>query len=535
MKLLLHIVAKDFRGLRDRWIFWVGAMVIKTAAALWLVWGRGVDETAYEYVCKTLLVLVPTELALTFLLTALIVQADPLVGEPPFWRTRPVSGLRMLAAKMLSLFLLLGLPVCVVALPWWLACGAGWANIAAAAALMLVVQAVVIAPAVLVASLTESLGRFLVWSLVLVMGHVVAVGPISLARTADADPALNSTRGLVYFAILVTTGAVVIALQYSSGNRRRSHGVLGGGAALAFAGWMWWPLSVDPSRWGVPDGELVDAAKIHVSIDGARISTRMPWASKQAIYGTLYTRLQISGAPENAHLAGLRSQHVWRWPDGTELRRSGWGVSGYQPMIDSVRRELRLPELAEETARRARFPESGKPEVGLTLPRDRIDKLQTTPARYELTVELVAQQPHVTQEVPLQVAGWHAGHGRGVRLLQISPGTAKNMGTLAYLQAELPTGIADGLRSPFSGARSDYGAPTLFWVDRATGRFKPLGPRLSAIRWPIAGVTLSLPVVSMDEPYLRDAAARGFSLVWVAWEGSAPFTRTISTDRFEVK
>lgn len=535
MKRLLHIVAKDFRGLRDRWVYWVGAMAIKTVAALWLVWGHGVDETAYDYICKSLLVLVPAELALTFLLTALIVQADPLAGEPPFWRTRPVSGLRMLAAKLLSLFLLLGLPVCVVALPWWLACGADIGNIAAAAALMLVLQAVIIAPAVLVASLTDSLGRFLVWSLVLVMAQVVAVGPISLARTASADPALNATRVAVYCGVLVTTGAVVILLQYLSGNRRRSLGVLGGGAALAIAGWMWWPWSVDLGRWGASPGERVDASKIHVAIDGARLSTHVPRASNQTVYGTLYTQLQISGAPENAHLAGLRSEHLWRWPDGTELRRTGWGVSGYLPMIDSVRRELHLPETTEEAARRARYPDWGKPEVGVSLPRDRLEKLQGDPARYELTVELVAQRPHVTQEVPLQVAGWRASNGRGVRVLQISPGTAKNMGTLAYLQAELPTGIADGLRTPFSGARTDYGAPTLFWVDRTTGRFKPLGPRLSAIRWPIAGVTLSMPLVSVDAPDLRDAAARGFSLVWVAWEDSAPFTRTTSTERFEVK
>ena len=44
-----------------------------------------------------------------------------------------------------------------------------------------------------------------------------------------------------------------------------------------------------------------------------------------------------------------------------------------------------------------------------------------------------------------------------------------------------------------------------------------------------------MPLVSLDERDLRDAAVRGLSLVWVDWEGGTPFTRTMTAERFEVR
>lgn len=533
MNLLLHIVAKDFRGLRDRWIYWVGAMVIKTAAALWLVWGRGVDATTYEYVCKSLLILVPTELALTYLLTAMIVQADPLVGEQPFWRTRPVSGARMLAAKMLSLFLLLGLPVCVVALPWWWACGGGLANIASVAALMLLIQAAIMLPAVVVSSLTDSLGRFLVWSLLLVTGFGVAgvANPLLLVRAGPSDAALASSRLTVFFALAVLTGVMVVVWQYVGRNRRVGYGLLAGGWLVALATATWWPWSIDPARWTGDSRGVAPLAKIAVEIDGMRIAPR----AFKSNYDVVTTQLRVSGLPENVYLGGRRSEHVWRWPDGTSFRDLGSGVSSYQPMLEAVRRELRMPESVEEVAWRAKYPDAAKSRVGLTISRALAEKLRAVPPRFELTTELVVLRPRPGLEVPLRLAGWQARNGHGVRLVGVTPGGPKQPIRLTYLHAEFSVGGSDWLRTTFSSPGPDYGAAQWFWLDRATGRLKPQGSWNSSLRWLIAGITVSLPVMSVDEPDLRDAEARGLSLVSMDWESGTPFTRTMTVERFEVK
>lgn len=533
MKFLLHIVAKDFRGLRDRWVYWLGAMVIKTGAALWLVWGRGVDATTYDYVCKSLLVLVPTEVALTFLLTAMIVQADPLVGEQPFWRTRPISGARMLAAKMVSLFVLLGLPVCGVALPWWWACGGGLANIASVAVLMLLVQAAIMFPAVVVASVTDSLGRFFVWSLLVVTGFGVAglANPLALVRPGPSEAALASSRLTAYFAVAVLTGVTVVVWQYVGRNRRVGYGLLAGGWLVALAAATWWPWSIDPTRWTGDSRGAAPLAKIEVEIDGTSIAPR----ALKANYDVVTMQLRVSGLPENVVLGVRRSEHGWRWPDGTVFRDFGTGLSSYQPMLEAVRRELRLPEPRDEVAWRAKYPDAGKSRVGLTMAHALTEKLRAGPPRYELKTELVVLRPRLGLEVPLRLAGWQARNGHGVRLIGESPGGPKQPVRVTYLHTEFPLRAADWLRTTFSSSGPDYGAAQWFWLDRATGQLKPLGSGTSSLRWVIAGVTVSLPLVSLDERDLRDAAVRGLSLVWVDWEGGTPFTRTMTAERFEVR
>jgi hypothetical protein len=531
MRLLLHIVAKDFRELRDRWLFWVGAMALKTAVALWLVWGPGVNETVYDYLCKSLLVLVPMEFALTFLLAAMIVQADPLAGEAPFWRTRPVSGRRLLGAKLLGLFLLLGLPVCLVALPWWLACGAGPAELASVAALMLLMQAAVIAPAVLVASLTESLGQFFVWSLVLVPAHAFGglIGPMAAGRSLPAGGNLTGTRLALYFSVMVITGAVVITLQFLHGNRRRSLTVLGGGWALAVAGWLWWPWPMEWSNGSQRPGRPEPAAGVKVEIAGVRFDARQP----KSKYENLYVRLRLGDETESGYLTGRRSEHSWTWADDSRLRRNGWGAYSMGQMIESVQRELKLDEPAAAAARRAKDPDSDRLTVGLSVSPAEAAKLRSAPSRYELTLDLVRLRPRPALEMPLAVAGWRTDHGQGARVLQIAPGTPKRPGSVAYLHTEFPGRLTDWFRAPFIDTGPNYGAVELFWVDRATRRIKPLGPRQSAIRWAIAGVTTSLPVVSIDQADLADD--RGFSLAWIDWERGEPFSRTVAVERLEVK
>ena len=131
MNLIWHIIKKDVRALRWPLGLWTLVIILKLGTGVLLLTADGTEApewfTRLEGIATTFAGL---EL-LSVLLVAALVQEDPLVGSSAFWVTRPVSGGRLLRAKLAAIGLVFILWPLVVTLPWWLACGYGPRELAA--------------------------------------------------------------------------------------------------------------------------------------------------------------------------------------------------------------------------------------------------------------------------------------------------------------------------------------------------------------------------------------------------------------------
>jgi len=100
MNLTLHIVLKDLRRLR--WPLAVRLLIIalKLGIGFSFVLTGGFSVMPVEWIKFLPQALLGGELAFTFVLTAMLVHEDSLVGTTQFWLTRPISGARLLGAKL---------------------------------------------------------------------------------------------------------------------------------------------------------------------------------------------------------------------------------------------------------------------------------------------------------------------------------------------------------------------------------------------------------------------------------------------------
>src|ERR1019366_679305 len=116
--------------------------------------------------------------AIGYLMIAALMFDDPLVGSTAFWPTRPISGPRLLVAKLLGCLLVFGLLPVLVTLPWWLYCGYGIRQVWEASVDSFWSQATPLAVGFLIGALTGSVARFLVWTLVAIAAAGIAFAEI---------------------------------------------------------------------------------------------------------------------------------------------------------------------------------------------------------------------------------------------------------------------------------------------------------------------------------------------------------------------
>jgi hypothetical protein len=326
MKLVLHIVWKDCRRLRWPLALWLFLVALKIGIGFSLILTGG-----FAGLSASRLQDVTTELAgvaslLTIVLTAMLVQEDSLVGTTQFWLTRPISRWRLLVAKLAGWVLLLYLPAVVLSLPWWLTCAFGPREIARAALDLLALQVLVSVPAALVASLTDTLSRFLVWGLVLVFAGAVLPSMLMLwiAGWIGISDAPGPAFALFIWATVGLVFAAVIVGQFLRRDVVRSLVRLAVGSVLApvmavLANIALAPLFSPQRTWTDWHPERMEG--VTVSLNGFRASAsgRPPGSE---IY--LETDFAVQGLPREMTLDSgteLPAQQTWRWPGGPVLKR----------------------------------------------------------------------------------------------------------------------------------------------------------------------------------------------------------------------
>ena len=240
MKLTWHIVMKDLRRLR--WVLLLLGVVVVGQYIAW-GWVRAVAE-ASDVQRGAVLALWGMQLLMGWLLVPQFVHEEPLIGVAE-WRVRPISGARLLGAKMLGIFFSLCVWPSVMTLPWWLEMGFGAAEIGRVVAVNTLGMVALTGVALAVAVLTENFARFIAWSLVLVMALGLAALLMAQGMPADGDGPVNAallmTRAKLVWGIVLAAAAVVVPLQFLGRRLWVARGIAAGAVGLVGLVVQFWP------------------------------------------------------------------------------------------------------------------------------------------------------------------------------------------------------------------------------------------------------------------------------------------------------
>ena len=231
MSVIFSLVRKDLRLLRWPWLGWLGVLFAQLALAVWCVLATRFTEKEHNLAAQLNLVLNVALGLLVYVLVLRLVQADAPLRTRAFWRTRPITGGGLLSAKALAAFLLFGLAPVLVWSPWWLVNGLRGADLALAAADLLFWQALIILPAFLLASLVDSFGRAVLWSVVqaaVIICFDVFTSPPFVSPGA-VSPDLSASRMVTVCAVVALVFPSLVVWQFL---RRRTAAVITGYALL---------------------------------------------------------------------------------------------------------------------------------------------------------------------------------------------------------------------------------------------------------------------------------------------------------------
>ncbi len=239
MNLVWHIVRKDFRRLWLPLALWL--LLVLGHVSLLFFWdgpmGTNPDAlTGKRYFVNTCGGIV---MAVGFILAAWLVMEDNLASSTAFWRTRPLGGLRLLAAKSLGALLMFSVLPVLVLVPVWLACGFSVRQLAHAAMELALPQALLSLGAFALGAITESSGQFLVR---LLGGSIVL--PAYLAWVISQGGHVNeasATRSILVAVLSLATPLAMTAHQFLSRRTARTWTLFVLGLALLWVGGCWWP------------------------------------------------------------------------------------------------------------------------------------------------------------------------------------------------------------------------------------------------------------------------------------------------------
>jgi hypothetical protein len=509
MNTVLRIVWKDFLGLRGRLALWFGAMLLKSALGLWLLFGPLTGSGA-ERIVATMGVLAVLELALTFLLAGLLVQADPLVGEQAFWRTRPISGRRLLAGKMLGAALLLGLPVVLAALPWWLVCAARPVDMAAAAAVLLAIQVPVALPAMLVAAVTASAGRFLVAAIMMLFVVMTTLSTWLPAATAER----NALRPFLMLGGWLVVGIAVIVAQYARIGFARALAGLGAGGLAVFAVAAWAPVPGWDATPVMTERNAVRAAGVTLRIADTKVTVP---AHKRGPAGLVRTRLHVDGVPEGTEAGFYGTRHVWTWTDGTTSEVQGF------PMFRAGTRSVSVRRLFGEEA----TSEPAMLDAPVHVDAELRERIEAGAAHYAVTAHVALLRPRLLGEIPGRGGARGAWSGRGLRLIGFAPAdTPVAAAVPKAVTTEFPTspgGMLTRMRASML-SYSPLNVPRYFFFGQDRRKAVPVSVR-GGLELPLAGVVVGLPTFMDAQGRPADWGTAG-TLAVLEWDEEAAVVRT---------
>ncbi len=411
MNLTWHIVKKDLRALKWPLLVWALIVAFKLGVGVTLLTADGTEGQEWFARLNMLAKLMAGFEGVCFVLVAALIHEDGLVGTTAFWMTRPISGARLLGAKLLGTGLVFWVAPVLVSLPWWLWCGYGWPEIGWAAAEMVAIQTIFVLVGLLWAVVTDGYARFLMWTLVMVVA-VPMVGVLIGLHFTKTDAIVTSevatSRMAVILALAVAGIGSVVAHQFLTRRLGRSIALIGATVGLIIMTALWWPWDMRiEARWQAYLQRQVEAkwpassapAGLTFSLTGAEFRQQPP-SSKAGRPLRLRTTYRVDGLPEASALKPYVANFSLRWPDGASLSYWSWVKPGRKSSLLVERKALGrtvapIPEAGENAG-------TDVVQAEQSIPAATAARLLSAPAAYALKARFGLVTVESVESVPLQ-------------------------------------------------------------------------------------------------------------------------------------
>ena len=349
MSLVWHIVCKDGRRLAGPLALWLVLLLAHTLFVLGWDGVAGIGAPEFEgrrYFVNTCGAMI---MGIGFILAAWLVMEDSLVSTRAFWPTRPISGARLLAAKVLGAGLFLSVLPVAVLVPVWLWCGFSWSELARAVLETALPQALCSVAALALGAVTATSGQFLVRLVGGLLGlpflttYALGVFPVHEAVSAS----LESTRTLIVMGLLGLTPVLMAGHQFLTRRVTRTWLIFGLGAGLMVVAGRWWPwdfmnwFQTRPAAGAATDSGLVFTAD------------RLATEALHSLERQVPVRLggTVSGLKPGWHVRVDQVRGWWIAGDGSRAGPVFAGVNANgQPATGAVRHLAGLPAPVEDTA-----------------------------------------------------------------------------------------------------------------------------------------------------------------------------------------
>ena len=252
MRLTWHIVQKDFRRLwlpLALWLVLVLAHTVLLTRAAGLIDSSPVQFDGLGYYAGTWGVIGRT---IGFILAAWLVMEDSLVDTRAFWPTRPISGARLLAAKVLGALLMFSILPALGLSPIWLGCGFSLREWGWAALEWGMTQGLLSAAAFVLAGVSTTAGQFLIRTVGLaallpviflfVTGRIVLHPDVIVRPDFTMGVGLEETKYWLVLGLTAVFAAALVVQQFLAPRTAR-YGVLAGLWLVLLLGvrsaWVW--------------------------------------------------------------------------------------------------------------------------------------------------------------------------------------------------------------------------------------------------------------------------------------------------------
>ncbi|MDB6093259.1 MAG: hypothetical protein JWM32_821 [Verrucomicrobia bacterium] len=343
MILTWHIVWKDFVRFRAIFVAWTGLIVAKHLLFAFMagVWGAPNFMLLHRMQDAPMVFFsLATEPLIAFFLAASLVYEDPAAAKDPFWVTRPISGVRLLFAKLTAAGLgLVAWPI-LLNLPWFIACGYDSSDLSLICEVTAAIYVAVVLTGLACASATNSYPRFILWTIASLAAIILVFSLSVLVRDGTVMPSLEAALvhlGVV-LATLVLVGVGILRHQFVVRFFRRSLVVLVG-TTLIIAAWIFSSPLEDLASWVRHREELTPTgANIRLSIAGPmRVET-----FAQNPSGLLALPVSVEGFPAGAIATRFQVTGTWESAEGKIWTMQG-AARGRQLELRSTRSLFRLP------------------------------------------------------------------------------------------------------------------------------------------------------------------------------------------------
>jgi hypothetical protein len=544
MNRVLHIVAKDLRRLRGWVIGWLVILMVPVVVGGLLLRNEP-TPAEWNWYGGILVAARWLQAGVAYLMAILLVQADRVVGTTAFWVTRPISGGRLLMAKMVTAGLIFVGGAVLLNLPWWWFSGLGARDIVVAVIELLPPTAAVVLPAMMIGALTDSLGRALLWSLILAALGVMMPMLFSLVMNTASPRAASD---LVIYAVIgggatLLAMAAAVTLLYQTRRYTRWLAMPAAGLAVVlllgrFLPLVWRPAN-EPEEWR-PER----AAEVTVAYHDAYSRPGAPSRNRLERWDNAWIGFTLEGTAPDLIVEGVGARQRWSWPGGAHVGRDGrlnvLRASDAAPMLGFKWQPLD-PETVEWWRQRSQ-PRRGtsisrppnRPSEGIWLqanvpfPQSIAERLDREPAGYTGSLWITLLRPTIVNEIPLQPGSWKIGESHGMRIFAVE-GDADAVVVRAVDTTPfswLATYREWRYRGRWFGTRHDR---EFVQLNRVLGELQPMRDRPRSVV--VAGVQLTWRELTSSGPRVRRGDRWEWRPGWME-DASVAFVRYVPESVF---